>query len=428
MERQVNDTLKDRIVGCMVGGAVGDALGYAVEFDSRRDILRKYGEKGITRYELDPKTGKALISDDTQMSLFTAAGCLLGMTRGACRGIMGHLHGYCGYTCLNWLTTQNSPYERVMKSLDGDSMNQDIRVDTWLMRVPELYSLRAPGNTCLSALESIARGREPKNDSCGCGGVMRTAPIALICSAHQYGGNSADEAAQAARITHKHPLGFIPSAMLDIILRFILESEDAPKDAILNAVLHSIQTIGSVCNEEEGSTYAALYPKHVRTMVDLMNKAVELTHSQKTDAECIRELGEGWTGHEAVAIAVFCALRHPDSFEDAVVAAVNHDGDSDSTGAVCGNIMGALLGRLAIPDHYTSDLEIVDVIEEMAEDLYTGCVISEYCEYDTAAKYRWRLMYMDRFYWEPKDRMISRIKDGSLFRDLGWKDWPKGLR
>ncbi|MBS7273988.1 MAG: ADP-ribosylglycohydrolase family protein [Bacteroidales bacterium] len=44
MERQVNDTLKDRIVGCMVGGAVGDALGYAVEFDSRRDILRKYGE------------------------------------------------------------------------------------------------------------------------------------------------------------------------------------------------------------------------------------------------------------------------------------------------------------------------------------------------------------------------------------------------
>ena len=163
-------------------------------------------------------------------------------------------------------------------------------------------------------------------------------------------------------------------------------------------------------------------------MVDLMNKAVELTHSQKTDAECISELGEGWTGHEALAIAVFCALRHPDSFEDAVVAAVNHDGDSDSTGAVCGNIMGALLGRRAIPECYTCDLEIVDVIEEMAEDLYTGCVISEYCEYDTAEKYRWRLMYMDRFYWEPKDRMISRIKDGSLFQDLGWEDWPKGLK
>lgn len=67
---------------------------------------------------------------------------------------------------------------------------------------------------------------------------------------------------------------------------------------------------------------------------------------------------------------------HPDSFEDAVVAAVNHDGDSDSTGAVCGNIMGALLGRNAIPEHYTKNLELLDVIEEIAEDLYTGCVIS----------------------------------------------------
>ena len=428
MNRQENNRLKDKILGCMVGGAVGDALGYTVEFDSRRDILRRFGDKGITRYELDQKTGKALVSDDTQMSLFTAAGCLLGMTRGACRGIMGRLYGYCEFTYLNWLTTQNTPYERVMQSLGKDHIDQDIRVDTWLMRVPELYSLRAPGNTCLNALETIAARREPKNDSCGCGGVMRTAPIALICAAHQYGGDSADEASQAAKITHKHPLGFIPSAMLDRILRFILESEDTPKEAILNAVLHAIQTIGSVCDEHEGTTYAALYPEHIRTMIDLINKTIELTHTQKTDAECIRELGEGWTGHEALAIAVFCALRHPESFEDAVVAAVNHDGDSDSTGAVCGNIMGALLGRNAIPEHYTENLELLDVIEEIAEDLYTGCVISEYCEFDTAEKYRWSLMYMDGFYWEPKAKMIPRIKDGSFFRDLGWKDWPKDLK
>lgn len=134
------------ILGCMVGGAVGDALGYTVEFDSRRDILRRFGDKGITRYELDQKTGKALVSDDTQMSLFTAAGCLLGMTRGACRGIMGRLYGYCEFTYLNWLTTQNTPYERVMQSLGKDHSDQDIRVDTWLMRVQELYSLRAPGH------------------------------------------------------------------------------------------------------------------------------------------------------------------------------------------------------------------------------------------------------------------------------------------
>ena len=69
---------------------------------------------------------------------------------------------------------------------------------------------------------------------------------------------------------------------------------------------------------------------------------------------------------------------------------------------------------------------VFDSLEEAEQ--YYGCVISKYCEFDTAEKYRWSLMYMDRFYWKPKDRMISRIKDGSLFRDLGWKDWPKGLR
>lgn len=64
----------------MVGGAVGDALGYPVEFDSWTRICRRYGDRGITRYEL--RRGVAEISDDTQMALFTAAGVLLGMTRG----------------------------------------------------------------------------------------------------------------------------------------------------------------------------------------------------------------------------------------------------------------------------------------------------------------------------------------------------------
>ena len=73
--------------GCLIGGAVGDALGYAVEFLSAADIFKKYGENGITEYEL--RHGAAEISDDTQMTLFTATGLLVGTTRGMTRGIMG---------------------------------------------------------------------------------------------------------------------------------------------------------------------------------------------------------------------------------------------------------------------------------------------------------------------------------------------------
>ncbi len=92
---------KDQVLGCMVSGAVGDALGYAVEFISYDSIVKKYGERGITQFALD-RHGVAEISDDTQMSLFTAAGILLGMTRSYIRGIMGRIDTYCHWTYLGW--------------------------------------------------------------------------------------------------------------------------------------------------------------------------------------------------------------------------------------------------------------------------------------------------------------------------------------
>ena len=73
------DKLNDKFRGCMIGGAAGDALGYAVEFMPEQQIFSKHGENGITSYSF--VNDKALISDDTQMSLFTAAGLLLGSTR-----------------------------------------------------------------------------------------------------------------------------------------------------------------------------------------------------------------------------------------------------------------------------------------------------------------------------------------------------------
>ena len=97
--KETERTTLERIRGCMVGGAVGDALGYAVEFESWSQIRNQYGPGGIREYKLGPH-GLALISDDTQMALFTAAGILLGMTRGSMRGIMGRIDTYCHWTYL----------------------------------------------------------------------------------------------------------------------------------------------------------------------------------------------------------------------------------------------------------------------------------------------------------------------------------------
>ena len=383
---------KDQVLGCMVGGAVGDALGYAVEFSSYGSIVKQYGEKGITRYALD-RHGLAQISDDTQMSLFTAAGILLGMTRGYMRGIMGRIDTYCRVTYLDWLHTQ-----------EWTSRHEDARVDSWLMDVPELYSRRAPGNTCLSALHSIEEGKEPRNNSCGCGGVMRTAPLALLNQLHGY--SDGDKlycnmcAAEAARITHKHPLVFIPSAILNDILMQILEDsgrrriEEYVDEALLR--LHEI-----VSQEDEGKKYGELWPDEIRKQKRLLKKALDLAATDIEDHYAIESIGGGWTGHEALAIAIYSAAKHRDSFEDAVVSCVNHSGDSDSTGAICGNIMGCLLGRNAIPAYYTEKLELLGVIEEMANDLYTGCIISEYDHYGSPEKERWDMKYCEFHHWTP---------------------------
>ena len=384
---------KDQVLGCMVGGAVGDALGYAVEFEEYRTIVKKYGEKGITRFQLD-RHGLAEISDDTQMSLFTAAGILLGMTRGYMRGIMGRIDTYCRFTYLDWLHTQ-----------EWTSRHKDARVDSWLMDVPGLYARRAPGNTCLSALHAIEDGREARDNSCGCGGVMRTAPLALLNQLHGYA--DGDKlycdmcAAEAARITHKHPLGFIPSAILNDMLMQILEGIEGKEQRPEYFVERALQRLPEIVSEvDEGKKYGELWPEEIRKQKRLISKALDLAFTDIEDHYAIESIGGGWTGHEALAIAIYSATKHRSSFEDAIVSCVNHSGDSDSTGAICGNIMGALLGRSAIPAHFTDQLELRDVIEEIATDLFTGCIISEYDHYGSPEKERWDDKYCCQR-WEP---------------------------
>ena len=61
----------DRIRGCLFGGAIGDALGYTVEFSDEDTIFHHYGPDGITGYEYT--NGVAIISDDTQMTVFPSS-------------------------------------------------------------------------------------------------------------------------------------------------------------------------------------------------------------------------------------------------------------------------------------------------------------------------------------------------------------------
>lgn len=333
---------KDKIRGCLIGGAVGDALGYAVEFMSETDIRTRYGTEGIIEYSLT--NGIARISDDTQMTLFTADGLLLCGARVENCGTALENISLC---YKDWFRTQTERYP--LKG--GQTFSR-------LINVPELFSRRAPGNTCLSAIRAGAAGtiEKPINNSKGCGGIMRAAPIGL----YFFGGNiKQDEidmlGARSAALTHGHELGYIPTA----VFVHIISRLTAREYNILAAV------------NDAGKAVKRLFPdaKHVDEMLLLLNRATELSCADISDSEAIKQLGEGWTAEETLAIAVYCSLKYSDDFDKAIVAAVNHDGDSDSTGAVTGNIMGARLGLSDIPAKYTDTLELKEVILEVADRL-----------------------------------------------------------
>lgn len=116
--------------------------------------------------------------------------------------------------------------------------------------------------------------------------------------------------------------------------------------------------------------------KELHYYLELMNKALALAKEDIDDLDAIHAIGQGWVAEETLAIAVYCALKYSHDFDKAMITSVNHEGDSDSTGAVTGNILGARVGLSGIPSKYKENLELYDTIVEIADDLYYDCQIS----------------------------------------------------
>ena len=339
----MNNNRLDLVRGSLVGGAAGDALGYAVEFNHYSEIIAKYGLSGITEYDL--VNGVAEISDDTQMTLFTANG-LLNAPKLGIEPKFAICRAY-----LEWHETQMGQHKG--------------KAECWIRDVPELNCRRAPGNTCISSLSDIKKGRDPLNNSKGCGGVMRVAPIPLYAVVdNRMSIEDADKlAGDASEITHQHPLGFISAALMSHVI-FRLASDIQPNvSSMKEYIMEGVDAIREMYGNHHND---------VVRMGELAERAIFLLDNNDSDVENIGHLGEGWVGEEALAIGLFCALKHFDSFEDAIIAAVNHNGDSDSTGSVAGNILGAAIGYEAIPQFYKTDLEMHDLILHMADDLCRG--------------------------------------------------------
>ena len=345
-EAALSAWVQQKYIGCLIGGAVGDALGAPVEFMCAATIQQRFGITGIQ--EFVPAFGKlGAITDDTQMTLFTAEG-LMRSRFSEQKPTLTELQVYIAKAYQRWMHTQGYKHELQTGICNG-----------WLMEQPELFSRRAPGNTCLSGLQGM---RSPfdraKNNSKGCGGVMRVAPVGMYFASlsrhhdglhQQFLQDAFDLGCQAAAITHGHPTGQLSSGVFAAIIMELLCGMGL-SDAI-DEVLPLLQVKES-CEET----------------IKAIESARRLAANGPSDPDALPLLGEGWVADEALAIALYCALTAVD-FRTGVELAVNHSGDSDSTGSMAGQLLGAIHGHGAIPATWLEPLELVTVISSMADDL-----------------------------------------------------------
>ncbi|HBG30479.1 MAG TPA: ADP-ribosylglycohydrolase [Gammaproteobacteria bacterium] len=327
--------------GCLLGGAVGGALGAPIEFMRWDEIRKEYGPSGLQ--SMVSAYGRlGAITDDAQMTLFTAEAMIHARLRAAMRGMVS-LRDVACYSYQRWMLTQ-----------DEAVAPDDLEPRSLLLDAPELRSRRGPGRTCLSALRAPKTSEgKARNDSKGCGGVMRAAPCGLFWLVDESAGSTPFEhGVISLQITHGHPTGALTAG----------------------ALAHMVYAIGRGASLRESAAQAlqllASHPDHAET-TQAIEGAIRLADiGARPGPLKIRELGEGWVAEEALAIGLYAALVATD-LPEGLLLAVNHDGDSDSTGSIAGNLLGAVHGEQAIPQEWLTPLECCDLITLVADDLVT---------------------------------------------------------
>ncbi len=327
------DAWAGRVLGCLLGGAVGDGFGYAVEFDRLAAIHRRHGPQGLRAPVFE--AGRLVVSDDTQMTLFTLEGMLRAVGAGGAwqeDAVVAQVRR----ACLDWLDTQSGGLAG--KTLVGA-----------LAHRPALRVRRAPGTTCLAALQQGGHGSlaAPANDSKGCGAAMRSAPLGLLAGIAPAA--AARLGARTGALTHGHADGWGAAAVV----------------------------AAAICRAAQGATLAAALAGAITDLDPLgpaptrlpYRRALDLAERQPdAPAAAIATLGEGWVGEEAVAIAAYAALTGTD-FAEVMALAANHDGDSDSTAAIAGQLWGACHGIGGMPHEWIERLDVRDEVFALARAL-----------------------------------------------------------
>ncbi len=294
----------ERAQALLYGLALGDALGWPIEFLPMQKVAVIYGENGI----LEPPS-PALVTDDTQTTV--------AVTEALVEAGEQDIDTLMQAVTRNLIAWSNSPENN-----------------------------RAPGHTITEAIRTLEAGiswREAGVSTAkGNGSAIRMAGVGYL---YQHDPVRLREVAHATGIaTHAHPAADASAIGAAYLVKLALDGVH-PSDWT-RAVLEFTDGI----SDEFGAVM--LRVDHVAAWND--------------ELAALNHIGSGWIAPEAVAMAVYCAVRYPDDYVSAVRRAVNIPGDSDSVGCITGSLLAARLGLAAVPAAWIARLEGRDRLEELA--------------------------------------------------------------
>ena len=339
--------------GCLLGLAVGDAMGYTVDSRSWPEIQEDYGPNGLLGYDL--VNGYADVTSYTQLAAFTCNGLLLGLTRGQVQGRMAPFYKYIALSHREWSYSQRS-------------WNRPEHTYCWLLRQSEFCRRHCMDNRMLDTLdrEDFGSPEEPKNGFSHPGGRTSAVAVGMGLHRHRIRLTEGDRmGAEAVALTHGSPNAFLTGAALAHIITCILRKPEAPLKSVF---IHATTAI----REEFGHQYSQAYE-----VANLMRNAITYAGSRNLKPIDVMERLKCTTCAEVLAGAAYACLTCEGDFDRAMIVAVNHSGRSAAVGAVAGAILGAKLGESALPDFYMECLEPVELLRELADDVFHGCTMEK---------------------------------------------------
>jgi len=291
------------------GLAIGDALGYPTEFMTLARIKTEFGPNGIVDFPKSP----ALFTDDTQMSIAIAEALVR--------------------------AGDDQDIEAIMEAVKDEFIK-------W-RHSPE--NNRAPGKTCLIGIANMERGVHWSESgvarSKGCGSAMRVAHIGYF---YQNEPEKLKLVAQASGIcTHGHRTAVAASIGAAYLVKLAIDGVE-PKNMI-----------------SETLSFTTGISKEFDSAISKVSECLDWPDEEKA----LKYLGEGWVGEEAVALALYCFLKHTGDYRTTVLRAANTNGDSDSIACIAGGISGAYLGIDAIPEKWIKNIEKTEYLDNLAERL-----------------------------------------------------------